>query len=167
MSNWLRRVMSFSKECRVGIPDLVLGRKWQTGKSQFEPLVVELKRPSHNLTGDDLDQLRKYASAIASDERFTQPNVTWEFWLVSNSTNDILDDQRRQPHLPYGVVQTGKYKIVVKTWTEIVGDADYRLQFVQESLKYTTDHDKGLEGPRARYAQYLPEEDEEPQGQSA
>lgn len=151
---------------KVAIPDLVLGRKLQTGKNQFEQLVVELKRPSHRLTGDDLDQVRKYASAISSDERFGQPNVTWEFWLVGNVTNDIVDDQRKQPHLPYGVVQTGKYKIVVKTWAEILGDAEHRLRFVQNSLKYTTDHDKGLESLRAKYAQYLPEEDE-PEGETA
>lgn len=152
---------------KVAIPDLVLGRKLQTGKNQFEQLVVELKRPSHRLTGDDLDQLRKYASAITGDERFGQPNVTWEFWLVGNATNDIVDDQRKQPHLPYGVVQTGKYKIVVKTWAEIIGDAEHRLHFVQNSLKYTTDHDQGLESLRAKYAQYLPEEEEEPEGETA
>lgn len=141
------------------IPDLVLGRRLQTNADSFEQLVVELKRPKHKLDDDDVSQLRSYASAIVNDESFAQPNVKWDFWLVGNETTRTVDEQRRQPHLPYGVVQdTGLYRIVVKQWSELISDAEHRLKFVQNSLEYETSHDSGLAYLRERYASYLPTE---------
>lgn len=141
-----------------GIPDLVLGRKRQSSENHFHQLVVELKRPSHRLGDEDVSQIRKYADAIYKDERFSQKNVSWEFWLVSNDTKDVVDGMREQPHLPFGVVQAAPYTIIVKTWAEIIGDAEYRLDFVQRSLNYASNRDKGLASLRLKYAEYLPEE---------
>jgi hypothetical protein len=139
------------------IPDLVLGRCLQTNADSFEQLVVELKRPRHKLEDDDVSQLRAYASAIVNDEAFAQPNVKWDFWLVGNETTRTVDEQRRQPHLPYGVVQdTGTYRIVVKQWSELISDAQHRLKFVQNSLEYETSHDSGLAYLREKYARFLP-----------
>lgn len=141
------------------IPDLVLGRRLQTNANSFEQLVVELKRPKHKLDDDDVSQLRGYASAIVNDETFAQPNVRWDFWLVGNETTRTLDEQRQQPHLPFGVVQdTGTYRIVVKQWSELISDAEHRLKFVQNSLEYETSHDSGLAYLRQKYAQFLPTE---------
>ncbi len=140
-----------------GIPDLVLGRKLETHENRFHTLVVELKRPSHTLTDDDISQLRSYASAITNDERFDQPNSTWEFWLVGNDARQSVNEQRDSVSLPYGVVQRGKkYSIVVRTWAEIIGDAEHRLKFVQRSLKFESNRDSGLAAMRERYAEYLP-----------
>jgi len=140
------------------IPDLVLGRRLQTNADSFEQLVVELKRPKHKLD-DDVSQLRAYASAIVNDESFAQPNVKWDFWLVGNETTRTVDEQRRQQHLPYGVVQdTRTYRIVVRQWSELISDAEHRLKFVQNSLEYATSHDSGLAYLREKYAQYLPTE---------
>ena len=140
------------------IPDLVLGRRLQTGKNQFDQLVVELKRPNHNLADEDVMQLRKYADAIYEDERFAQHNVTWEFWLVGNNTRDLVDRMRTQSHLAPGVVQEQPYRIIVKKWSEVIGDAEHRLKFVQDSLNYETNRDKGLESLRKKFSEYLPEE---------
>lgn len=142
-----------------GIPDLVLGRQLETRENHFSHLVVELKRPSHRLNDEDVSQLRSYASAICNDERFDQPNSTWEFWLVGNETTDAVDEQRDQEHLPFGVVQNSKkYKLIVRTWAEVLGDATHRLKFVQKSLQYESDRDTGLASMRNKYAEYLPVE---------
>lgn len=141
-----------------GIPDLVLGRQLRTSADQFENLVVELKRPKHKLSDEDVTQLRSYASAIIRDEAFDQPNVRWEFWLVGNEVKDEVEDQRTQPHLPHGVVQVGKYKLIVKTWAEIISDCEHRMKFVEDSLQYETSRDDGLAYLRAHYADYLPAE---------
>lgn len=141
-----------------GIPDLVLGRKRQSAENHFHQLVVELKRPNYRLGDEDVSQIRKYADAIYKDERFSQKNVNWEFWLVGNTTKDVVDGMREQPHLPFGVVQAAPYKIVVKTWAEVISDAEYRLDFVQKSLAYASNRDKGLASLREKYAQYLPDE---------
>lgn len=141
------------------IPDLVLGRQLETRANHFSHLVVELKRPSHRLADDDVSQLRSYASAITNDERFDQPNTSWEFWLVGNETSGAVDEQREQEHLPFGVVQNSrKYRIRVHTWAEILGDAEHRLKFVQKSLQYESNRDTGLASMRDKYSDYLPQE---------
>ncbi|WP_460781908.1 ATP-binding protein [Microbacterium shaanxiense] len=141
------------------IPDLVLGRQLETRENHFSHLVVELKRPSHKLTDDDVSQLRSYASAITNDERFDQPNSSWEFWLVGNETTNAVDEQREQEHLPFGVVQNSKkYRLIVRTWAEVLGDAEHRLKFVQKSLQYESNRDTGLASMRDKYADYLPKE---------
>lgn len=141
------------------IPDLVLGRRLKTGQNHFAHLVVELKRPSHRLTDDDLTQIRSYASAITNDERFSQPNSSWEFWLVGNDTTDEIDEAREQANLPFGVAYNGKkYTVIVKKWAEVIGDAEHRLKFVQDSLQYESGRDLGLAHMRNKYAEYLPTE---------
>ena len=39
-----------------GIPDLVLGRRLETRQNHFEHLIVELKRPGHKLTDEDVSR---------------------------------------------------------------------------------------------------------------
>ncbi len=139
------------------IPDLVLGRQLETRENFFSNLVIELKRPSHRLNDDDITQLRSYASAITNDERFDQPNTAWEFWLIGNETTGTVNEAREQEGRPHGVVQTSKkYQLIVRTWAEVIGDADHRLKFVQRSLQYESSRDAGLASMRDRYAQYLP-----------
>lgn len=141
-----------------GIPDLVLGRRLESREDHVKHLVVELKRPSHRLNDEDVAQLRSYASAITNDERFDQPNTSWDFWLVGNETTSTVDEQREQDHLPFGVVQSSKkYRIVVRTWAEILGDAEHRLKFVQRSLQFESSRDSGLASMRTKYSAYLPE----------
>lgn len=143
----------------IAIPDLVLGRSLETNEDHTAHLVVELKRPNHKLEPADVDQLRSYASAIVNDERFARSNVSWDFWLVGNSTRREVDEMREQTHLPRGVVQNSrKYKITVRTWAEVIGQARHRLKFVQRSLRYESTHDTGLAYLRTKYSEYLPVE---------
>lgn len=143
---------------RDAIPDLVLGRRLETRENHYAHLVVELKRPSHKLNDEDVSQLRSYASAITNDERFDQPNSSWEFWLVGNEMRKEVDEQRDQDNRPFGVVQSGKkYKLVVRTWAEVLGDAEHRLKFVQRSLQYESNRDMGLASMREKYREFLPD----------
>lgn len=143
----------------IAIPDLVLGRTLETNAETTTHLVVELKRPNHPLDLDDLNQISSYASAIVNDERFNRPNVTWDFWLVGNETNREADERRTQEGLPLGLAHNGKkYKIWVKTWSEVIGAAEHRLKFVQRSLQFESTRDTGLAHMRERYAEYLPDE---------
>jgi hypothetical protein len=140
------------------IPDLVLSRTLQTSENKYEHLVVELKRPPHRLTSADIDQLRSYAVAVDEDERFQQPNARWTYVLIGNSTSSGVDSQRRQLGQPYGRVQiTERFEIWVRTWAEVIGDAQHRHKFVQRSLDYTADHDSGVEYLRQKHSQFLPD----------
>jgi Histidine kinase-, DNA gyrase B-, and HSP90-like ATPase len=139
------------------IPDLVLSRTMQTAENKYEHLVVELKRPSHVLKPEDIEQLRSYAVAVAGDDRFQQPNVQWTYILVGNSTTRGVDDQREQVGQPYGRAQiTSKYSIWVRNWADIIGDAQHRHKFVQKSLDYQATHDAGVDYLRRKHQQYLP-----------
>jgi hypothetical protein len=141
----------------IAIPDLVLGRKRLTAENKYEHLVVELKRPSHKLTDEDISQLRSYATAMVNDERFAQPNVTWDFVLIGNDANQSVEELRDQNNLPFGVVQESKkYRITVRKWSEIIGDAEHRLKFVQDALQYESDKEFGLQHLREKYSEYLP-----------
>jgi len=143
---------------RDAIPDLVLSRTLETSENKYEHLVVELKRPSHVLTSEDIEQIRSYALAVAEDDRFAHPNTHWDYVLIGNSTNTSVDDQREQPDQPFGRVQRAKrYTIWVRTWSEIIGDAKHRHKFIQQSLDYTADHDSGIDYLRERHNQFLPD----------
>jgi hypothetical protein len=143
---------------RDAIPDLVLSRTMETAENKYEHLVIELKRPSHQLTSAHIEQLRSYAVAVAADDRFRQENVRWTYILIGNSTNVTVDEQRIQLDLPYGRVQNAKrYSIWVRTWAEIIGDAKHRHKYLQRSLDYATDHDSGVEYLRRKHRQYLPD----------
>lgn len=140
------------------IPDLVLSRTLETAENKYEHLVVELKRPAHMLKSADIEQLRSYAVAVAEDDRFQQPNVRWTYILIGNPTNRSVDEQRVQLDQPYGRVQiTKRYSIWVRNWSEVIGDAQHRHKFVQQSLDYTTDHDTGVRYLREKHRQYLPD----------
>ncbi|WP_432246139.1 ATP-binding protein (plasmid) [Arthrobacter sp. G.S.26] len=142
---------------RDGIPDLVLARSLETDQDMHEMLIVELKRPSHKLKSDDVDQLRSYATAMVGDERFAQPNINWHFWLVGNSTNEGVDLQREQTNLPFGVVtKNAKFTIWVKTWAEVLGSANHRHKFLRNALNFVPEHDAGIDYLRKKHEEYLP-----------
>jgi hypothetical protein len=66
---------------------------------------------------------------------------------------------RDQVNAPYGVVQTSrKYKIIVRTWAELMSDAEHRMKFVQDALQYESSRDSGIAHLHEKYGQYLPAE---------
>lgn len=54
------------------------------------------------------------------------------------------------------MIQNDRYTIWVKAWAEIIGDAEHRHKFLQESLDYTTSHDHGIKLLQEKHAGYLP-----------
>ena len=73
----------------VAIPDLVLSRQIKHHQNALQHLVVELKRPSVDIRPAELQQIEDYAFAVAADERFNQPNVSWEFMVVGNKLKAV------------------------------------------------------------------------------
>ncbi|WP_345345192.1 ATP-binding protein [Rhodococcus olei] len=146
---------------RIAIPDLVLGRKMQISENEFKFLVVELKRPNHDLTDADVAQIRSYADAITNDERLNTPGVEWTFVLVGNDMKRTVDHARQQPMFPFGVIQLSPYRIEVRRWSELIADANHRMRFVQDSLNYQSSHLDGMQSLRNTYATYLPKQENE------
>jgi hypothetical protein len=144
-----------------GIIDLVVGRRIPTARGQNrEHLVIELKRPKDKLNDQSLTQIRSYAFAVASDERFMDTETKWTFWLVSNDMNDSVRRQVNQRKLQPGCAHDdseGNFQIWVKTWGQIIAECDGRLQFFQEQLQIRADRDDVLNHLRNEYRKYLPD----------
>jgi hypothetical protein len=141
----------------VAIPDLVLSRQIKHHQNALQHLVVELKRPNVDIGTAELQQIEDYAFAVAEDERFNQPNVTWEFMVVGNTLTGSAKIRARQADRPEGLVHDGEgVRVWARTWAEVLGDAKHRLKFVQDSLEYQSSRENGLAYLRETHARYLP-----------
>jgi hypothetical protein len=141
------------------IVDLLLSATIPLPTQQHEHLVVELKRPSVKLGPDELTQILRYADAVATDPRFENVDVRWNFWLIGTEMTDYVRGQANQPNLEPGIVSRphgGRVTIWAKTWSQIIDDCQQRLKFVQERLDYRSSRDAGVEYLRQQHEQYLP-----------
>jgi hypothetical protein len=150
-------------EGEVLIPDLVLSSSASSYSKHLEYLVVELKRPSVTLGKQELDQIEAYAIAVTDDEQFSQPNITWEFWLIGNNCNEYIERKLQTPGHPHGVALIApKYRVHVRTWAEVISDSEHRHRFVQEALQARTDEQTGMAYLKQVHAALLPDVLKEP-----
>jgi len=140
---------------KTRIVDLMLS-KASFASDRRQHLVVELKRPELTLTQKELNQITNYAVAVVKDDRFKTPTVTWDFWLVGDAMDDVLEELTGKPEAP-GLYQQGQnYRIWVKRWADIIEENRKRLHFYREHLDYEPGEDSGLE---ATLSKYLPAEE--------
>lgn len=128
---------------RPGRVDLMLSRAARHRKGERHHLVVELKRPGVVLGMAEFSQISSYAEAVMSDDRFRDPSVTWDFWLVGNAMDNALRQLAHQTdRVPGCAVSAPGFRIMVKTWGEIIEDCQERLRFHSEQLEYqsSTEH---------------------------
>ncbi|GGK94590.1 histidine kinase [Streptomyces flaveus] len=128
---------------RRGRVDLMLSRAARHRKGERHHLVVELKRPGIVLGMAEFGQISSYAEAVMSDDRFRDPAVTWDFWLVGNAMDKALQQMAHQvDRIPGCAVSTPRFRIMVKTWGEIIEDCQERLRFHSAQLEYqsSTEH---------------------------
>lgn len=143
-----------------GIIDLMLTKTLRRGEDELEHLVIELKRPSQDINGDVLDQIKKYALAVAKDSRFHEGKVKWKFWAVSNDMNDEVRAESRQKGKPRGLARDydePDVQIWVRTWGEIIEECRGRLQFYQKQLGYQPDREAALKYLQSINPDYIPE----------
>ncbi|WP_326578750.1 ATP-binding protein [Streptomyces sp. NBC_00481] len=128
---------------RRGGVDLMLSRAARHRKGERHHLVVELKRPNVVLGVTEFGQINSYAEAEMSDDRFCEPAVTWDFWLVGNAMDRTLRQMAHQmDRVPGCAVSNPRFRIMVKTWGEIIEDCQERLRFHSAQLEYqsSTEH---------------------------
>jgi len=66
---------------KTRIVDLMLSQRLPTSTDdERKHLVVELKRPSQPINEDVINQIKKYAKAVALDDRFKNSSVEWDFF---------------------------------------------------------------------------------------
>lgn len=141
--------------------DLLLARRVEQAHNRREHLVIELKAPSVKVGPDEITQIKKYAYTVADDSRFNMTDVKWDFVVVSSQLNAFALKEavqfQREPGL-VSVTEDGKVRVWIKTWAQIVGDAEHRHKFVQGALHYTPGAEDALAYLRDVHARFLPKE---------
>ena len=148
---------------KAGIVDLMLSCRVPTATDEERKhLVVELKRPSQSLNEDVINQIKKYAKAVALDDRFKHSNVEWDFVAVANRFTKDAEFEARQKDKPRGMVlevdEPIKIRVWAKTWGEIIQEAEGRLTFYKRRLEYQASDEEALRYLRTINANYLSEE---------
>lgn len=139
------------------IIDLMLS-KASFGADRRHHLVVELKRPKVVLTQAELAQITNYAIAVVRDERFHSPNVTWDFWLVGDDIDPVVDELSHKPGQPEGLYTPGRrYNIWVRRWAEVLEENRQRLHFYRDHLDHEPPEDVGLDETLGKYLPNLTE----------
>jgi hypothetical protein len=124
-----------------------------------EHLVIELKRPSVTLTQTELSQITNYAVAVSSDSRFKAENVVWEFWLIGDDMDEVVEQLVNKTDQPQGLyTEHGNYRIWVRRWADVLEENRQRLHFYREHLHYLPAEEEELEDVLGRYLPRTPKE---------
>ena len=148
---------------KAAIVDLMLSCRMPTATdNERRHLVVELKRSSQNLSEDVINQIKKYAKAVALDDRFKHANVEWDFIAVANRFTNDAQLEARQSGKPRGLVleldEPVKIRVWAKTWGEIIQEAEGRLTFYKRRLEYQANDKEALRYLRGINSDYLSDE---------
>ncbi|MGL4355505.1 MAG: ATP-binding protein [Aeromonas popoffii] len=112
-------------------------------KKYFHHVVIELKRPSIKLGDQELQQIKTYKNIIANEPQFQDENSLWDFVLIGNEISDSKitaanlrsDLESNKIHGEPGLVQkTGNYRIIVKTWKQILNEFELRYNDISNRL---------------------------------
>jgi hypothetical protein len=144
---------------KTGRVDLMLHKVVQPRAGEYDYLIVELKRPSKKIDDEVLTQIKKYARAVASDERFQGVPAKWTFVAVSNELDDFAKGESNQRGWPKGKVSDDaelNITVWVKTWAEVINDARARLGFVNKQLAYEADRDSAKTYLKKTHAKFIP-----------
>ena len=74
------------------------------------------------------------------DAQFNDGSIDWTFLLVGRDCDDYVDRKRTSPDRPSGVVDVQRlpngatYTVIVRPWSEILGEAESRLRFLSQHL---------------------------------
>jgi len=153
----------FDADGNAGIVDLMLSRRVPTATDhERKHLVVELKRPDQPINEEVLSQVKKYAKAVASDDRFVASGVEWDFSRYQNSFTRDAEMDARQTGKPRGLVaeydEPTKIRVWAKTWGQIIQEAEGRLTFYKLRLEYQANDAEALKYLKTINVDYLSEE---------
>jgi hypothetical protein len=143
----------------TGRVDLLLHKVIQPRTGEYDYLIVELKRPSKKIDDEVITQIKKYAVAVAGDERFRDVPTRWNFVAISNDMDQFAKSEANQRNRPRGIVSDNadlNITVWVKTWAEVINDARARLRFVNEQLAYQADNDSAKAYLNKAHAKYIP-----------
>jgi len=140
------------------IPDVCLWQQYSYGKSGFENLVIELKKPKLDAGFEEKGQIESYATKVANDKRFPKGKTKWKFYLITKDIKKEIEPLMTQKNRKYGHIHEGdNFDVFILTWGDIITDAKIRHNFIKEKLNLNLqENEQGLEYLKSKYKQYLP-----------
>ena len=147
------------------LPGTVIGKTMSRACNEStHNLVIELRRPTQKITPTVLQEVRDYAFAIARDERFEGVPARWTFWALSNQLSEQAQEQATQRNFPPGVIfqseprpgHSFEYTIIVKTWAQVLDQAEQRLNFFKKHLDYSPSFAEGRAFLNEAYSKFIP-----------
>lgn len=147
------------EEGKERVVDLLLARRVEHAQNRRDHLVVELKAPTVKIGPDEITQIKKYAYTVADDSRFNMTEVKWDFVVVSTDLTDFAKKEAAQFQRDPGllvITDDGRVRIWLKTWAQVIGDAEHRHKFVRSALQYTPGAADALAYLREVHAKFLP-----------
>ena len=145
---------------KTGRIDLRLSKAVEPRTGEHDYLVVELKRPSKKIDDEVITQIKKYAQAVARDNRFAGVPARWKFVAISTTMNDYAKQDANQPNRPSGLVwesPDNKISVWVREWAEVINTARARLEFMRNQLNYQADRESAIEYLNKTHSKYIPE----------
>src|ERR1035437_9123413 len=130
---------------------------------EYDYLIGELKRPTKKIDAEVVTQVKAYASAVATDERFSDVPARWTFMAISNELDDFAKRDANQRGRPKGQVYDDaelNITVWVKTWAEVINNARARLTFVNKQLAYQATNDSAKAYLKKTHAKFIPNADE-------
>jgi len=143
-----------------GRVDLMLQKVIQPRTGAYEYLIVELKRPSKKIDDEVITQIKKYALAVANDERFRDVPAKWTFIAISNDLDAFAKKEANQRGRPKGqVYDDADLNITVwaRSWADVINDARAKLRFINQQLSYEADRDSAKEYLHKAHAKFIPD----------
>lgn len=145
---------------RVGIVDLMLSRA-RREYDRRQHLVVELKAPDVIVGPKEVEQIKSYAYAVASDHQFDDVRVEWDFWLVSTRVSPVLRMDAKQKDRDPGLIVdfaegVKTIRVWLKSWGEIIEECRDRLQYFREHLEHDPTVEHAIEYLRLKHSAFLP-----------
>jgi len=141
------------------IPDICLFKQYSLGEGGcFRNLVIEIKRPSKIITGIEIQQIMKYATAVQNDNRFEKEKTKWVFYLLATELDESAEMQCQSTDRPYGhLLKAQNMDVYVYKWNRLLNEAHTRHQYLKEKLNYNIlENEEGIQLLKRRYEEYLP-----------
>jgi hypothetical protein len=143
------------------VPDLLLWQQFlRRGNDEFEHLVIELKRPTVNISQTEIGQVKRYASKVVESRYFDKSKTRWKFVVISDGiAADAKADVNQRNREPGHVTSADDYDIWALTWAQVIQAAKVRLAWIQERLELNvSDSSEGIQYLRNRFSHLLPDE---------
>lgn len=112
----------------------ITGKEHRDGRPSN--LVVEIKNPTTvpTMTMDQYSQIIKYMNLVMKEDVFNANGEYWTFMLVGLKIDDTIVTQMRNKETGL-CTDEPHFKLYVKTWSQVLNDAEDRMNFLKEKLQ--------------------------------